>query len=113
MKRQEGQDCSLLGAPDRQRHAPFYCLELAEKPYLHTSTLRPSAPPAPEQPTTALRSDLSATAVPPQALGALCFKPQDHRGAEIPHPRRRPMSPPPCEPRQPSARRWTKCGRQR
>ena len=30
MKRQEGQDRSLLGAPDRYRHAPFYCLELAE-----------------------------------------------------------------------------------
>ena len=40
MKRQQGQDRSLLGAPDRYRHAPFYCLELAEEPHLHTSTLR-------------------------------------------------------------------------
>ena len=44
MKRQEGQDRSLLGAPDRHRHAAFYGLELAEEPDLHTSTLRPPAP---------------------------------------------------------------------
>ena len=30
----------------------------------------------------ALRSGLSATAVPPQALGALCFQHQEHRGME-------------------------------
>ena len=47
----------LLGAPDRRRHAPCYCLELAEKPHLHTSTLRSPDTPAPEQqPPTALRS---------------------------------------------------------
>jgi len=39
MKRQEGQDRSLLGAPDRHRHAPFYSLELAEEP------LPPHVPP--------------------------------------------------------------------
>ncbi len=38
--------------------------------------------PAPKQPPTALRSGLSATAVPPQALGALCFQHQEHRGME-------------------------------
>ena len=37
---------------------------------------------APEQPPTALRSGLSATAVPPQAIGALCFQYQEHRGME-------------------------------
>jgi hypothetical protein len=30
----------------------------------------------------ALRSGLSATAVPPQALGALCFQNREHRGME-------------------------------
>ena len=33
-------------------------------------------------PPTALRSGLSATAVPPQALGALCFQHQEHPGTE-------------------------------
>jgi hypothetical protein len=46
MKRQQGQDHSLLGAPDRHRNAPFHCLELPEEPHLHTSTLRPPAQPS-------------------------------------------------------------------
>src|SRR5450755_3263406 len=33
-------------------------------------------------PPTALRSGLSSTAVPPQALGALCFQHQEHPGTE-------------------------------
>jgi pimeloyl-ACP methyl ester carboxylesterase len=33
-------------------------------------------------PPTALRSGLSATAIPPQALGALCFQHQEHPGTE-------------------------------
>ena len=58
-------------------------LESVNSPKNLTSTRppydrRPRA--APEQPPTALRSGLSATAVPPQALGALCFQHQEHRG---------------------------------
>jgi len=51
--------------------------ELAEKPHLHMSTLR-------RLHLSSLRPrwgpDLSATAVPPQALGALCFKTKSIEG---------------------------------
>src|SRR6202020_2471546 len=67
LQRQQGQQGPLLGAPDRHRHALLHHFELAEKPHLHGPTVRPFAPPAPEQ----LHGSAGhATSVPPHAPSA-------------------------------------------